>query len=77
MSEFMESGDSRETDPAIMQAIYFCAQADTATAIRIWENPTPEEVAAVWEIVTGNGLLSSTLYCWGDAGSDWNEGELE
>ena len=71
MSKFIDSANSRETDPAIMEAILYVAGGDEADAVRIWEEPSREELLAIWERVTRNGLRDATDFCWGSAGSAW------
>ena len=71
MSKFIDSANSRETDPAIMEAILYVADGDEADAVRIWEEPNREELLAIWERVTRNGLHDATDFYWGSAGSDW------
>lgn len=70
MKSFLETGESRQTCPEIMQAIMDIAHTDEI-AVRIWEQPTESELIAIWEIVTTNGLHPATDYCWGAAGCDW------
>lgn len=67
---FVDTAASRETDPAVMEAIRIVAGSDSA-AERVWADPTAEEALAIWERVTNNGLRDSSEYCWGAAGSKW------
>jgi hypothetical protein len=70
---FIASGDSRQTDARIMQAIAFFAR-DTAEAEALWNGDgfgTVCTVSDLWEHVTNNGLHDATDFCWGAAGSDW------
>jgi hypothetical protein len=70
MTTFIQTYAARETSPEIMEAIRYVA-GDDANAVRLWEEPTDEELLAVWERVTGNGLRSATDYAWGASGSKW------
>jgi hypothetical protein len=70
MSNFIESANSRETSAELMEAILYVAGSEGA-AVRVWEEPTEAEALAIWERVTKNGLLDSTDFCWGVAGSGW------
>lgn len=72
MNEFLATAASRETSLELMRAILLVAQGDEDIAERIWEDPTDAETFAIWEIVTQNGLIPSTEFCWGkSAGSNW------
>ena len=73
MSNFTNSADSRETSVEIMTAIEKIS-ASHADAVRIWEEPTREEVLAVREDVTNDGLLDAAAFCWGAAGENWANG---
>jgi hypothetical protein len=76
MSKFLESAASRETSTEIMEAINSLANGRSdmhGTAERIWEAPTEREVLAIWETVTKNGLIESSDFFWGTAGSSWAE----
>jgi hypothetical protein len=70
---FLHSGSSRETSQEIIAAIFSVAQRDDVNAERIWSEPTPAELLAVWEIVTKNGLRAAADYCWGAAGYQWGD----
>lgn len=72
MSKFIESADSRDTSVELMEAILYVAGNET-NAVRVWEEPTATEALAIWERVTKNGLLESSDFCWGVAGSRWAE----
>ena len=71
MSKFIESANSRETSPEIMEACLWLARDDEDAAVRIWEDPTEPELLAIWERVTNNGLIPSEDFCFGAAGSQW------
>jgi len=71
MKNFLESADSRETDQEIIDAIWWLANEDEAKAERIWQDPTNEEMLAIWERVTKNGLVPAYEFCWGESGSHW------
>jgi plasmid stability protein len=70
IQHFIDSGDSRETSPEIMEAIADLAK-NPAEAERIWQDPTEEEDLAIWERVTKNGLLPADDFFWGEMGSAW------
>ena len=56
---------SHETDEAIAEAIAHFAQDNLDEQERIWQDPTPAEVLAIWERVTRNGLETDDLP-WGE-----------
>lgn len=68
--EFLATGDSRETDSEIMRAIAGLA-GNEAEAVRIWEEPTDEELLSIAKYVTNNYRLDTTDFCWGAAGEKW------
>jgi len=70
-SVFLRSAGSRETDLKIIEAIWWLSGKDETRAERIWQDPTNEEMIAIWERVTNNGLRPSNEFCWGKAGSAW------
>lgn len=71
MSAFVESAASRETSKEIMEAILKVAGGNEAFAEEIWEHPRNEEMVAIVEIVTNNGMHETTDFVWGAAGQDW------
>lgn len=71
MTQFTATADSRETSPEIMEAIWTVSGKNEAEAVRVWEDPSEEEVTAIWEIVTSNGVRKSSDYTWGANGSRW------
>jgi hypothetical protein len=73
MSAFLDSSDSRQTSPEILKAIWECAAEREDVAARIWDEPTSGELVAIIEIVTKNGLVASTDFCWGASGTRWAE----
>ena len=73
MTTFLHSGDSRDTSQEIMAAIWSISDKTDADAARIWTEPDPNELLAVWEIVTGNGLRAAAEYCWGASGYQWGD----
>lgn len=70
-TKFIDTADSRETSTEIMEAIWYVSGRNEAEAVRVWEAPTEEEVTAIWERVTSNGVRQASEYCWGAAGSAW------
>lgn len=70
---FLDTADSRETSPELMESIFFVAGRNDTRAARIWSEPTDEEVLAIWEHVTGNGNLDASDFVWGAAGNNWFE----
>ena len=69
---FLSSGDSRETSPELMDAIYCVAGRDDTRAVDMWENGVTDcELAAIIERVTHNGLFETADFCWGEMGNDW------
>ena len=71
MSNFLATAASRETSVTVMNAIYSVAGSNDERAVRIWAAPTEPEAIAIWEIVTNNGMVDASDYCWGAAGSTW------
>jgi len=70
IEQFMNSSNSRQTSPEILEAI--AIQSDSARSpADIWDDPTYPEALAIWEIVTNNGLRDSAEYLWGEMGSVW------
>lgn len=63
-----------ETSAEILDAIYSLADGNEAIAHRIWANPSEEELLAIWEIVTKNGLLPAGDFCYGASGDKWAKG---
>ena len=69
---FLSSGDSRETSPELMEAIYFVAGCDNKRAADMWAHGvTDGELVSIVERVTHNGLHDTTEFFWGGLGSDW------
>ncbi len=68
---FIDSGDARETSEEIIEAIHILARRDDTEAERIWESPGEDELIAIWEVVTNNGLLPSTDFVWGHECQYW------
>ena len=61
------------TSTEIIEAIA-CLAGDEAETIRIWCEPTTQEIMAVWMTVTNDGLNPSTDFYWGDTmGNRWGE----
>ncbi len=69
-SAFIASGDGRETDARIMNAIAFFAQ-DAAEAEAFWNGDFGGkcEYGAIWEHATNNGKLDGCEMQWGAAGN--------
>ncbi len=67
---FIASGDSRETDPRIMQAIAFFAR-DIKEAEAFWNGDFSGkcDYSAIWEHATNNGMLDGYEMFWGTAGN--------
>lgn len=73
MSKFITTAATRETSVELMAAILAVACNDETVAEAIWEDgPTGEQLVAIVEIVTENGLTETTDYCWGVMGSRWH-----
>jgi len=66
----MMTPDTTETSQEILDAIAACS-ADRTEQERIWNDPTEEELIAIWEFVTKNGLIASTAFFWGVEGHRW------
>lgn len=71
MNEFLKSSDSRETSQQILDAIWSISNNDEIIADRIWSNPTDLENQKIYQIVTKNGEIDPTEFCWGVEGSKW------
>jgi len=71
--KFLNSGDSRKTSQEIINAIWSLSRGDEVESERIWTEPDQDELLAVWEIVTGNGLRAAAEYCWGASGNQWGD----
>lgn len=71
LDSFANTSMIRRTSPAIMDAILRVAGSEKR-AVEIWEGRfTGGELAAIVDIVTGGGAISTTNYIWGDFGFDW------
>ena len=77
MENFVNSAQSRETSREIMEAIWDVSGKNETEANRVWDAPKDEELTAVFEIVTSNGLRDPELYAWGAAGTKWADPELD
>ena len=73
MPAFLDSADSRETSIELMEAILKTARDNEVEAVSIWEDPTEEQLIAVWEVVTKNGLSDASEFCWGESVDSWAE----
>lgn len=74
MNAFIESAESRETSRELMEAMLYVAGGNERRADKLWQEPGPGELLAIWERVTKNGLIPSADFCWGASGSDWADG---
>lgn len=63
--------DVHATSPAILAAIEWLADGDAEKEHRIWQDPTNEELIAIWERVTQNGLTPTSDFEWGESGTNW------
>lgn len=68
--EAQGSLDVHATSPEILSAIKWLAR-DSAEEHRIWQDPTEEEVLAIFERVTQNGLIPATEFVWGESDNQW------
>ncbi len=76
MSNLSWNSDSLETSQEILDAIYQIAPSnfpDENMLMNIWLGPTSDELVAIQEIVTKNGMLNASDFCWGAAGTKWVE----
>jgi len=72
MTSFIQSAESCETSPELMEAILQVARGCETAAEFIWENgPTDAQLCAIVEIVTNNGMYETTDFCWGASGYEW------
>ena len=56
--------DCHNTSIEVAEAIFFVADGDD-DAERVWQDPTEEEVLAIWECATNNGLTDGSDLWWG------------
>jgi len=61
--------ESRNTSIEVAEAIWNLTD-DSSEKQQIWEDPTPEEIIAIWERVTMNGLLDGADFWWGEDNLD-------
>lgn len=74
MTTFLDTADSRQTSPELLAAILYVAGGNEALAEQIWrDGPDEDEIVSIIEIVTGNGLVPTTDFCWGVNGPYWAE----
>jgi hypothetical protein len=71
MNNFLESSDCRETSQEIIDAIALIANGSEELAERIWAAPSDQQMQKIIRIVTENGKIDTTEFCWGAAGSRW------
>lgn len=57
---------THETSEEIAEAIHYLAKNEKH-AEAIWRDPTDEELIAVWERATKNGLINDKELLWGDS----------
>ena len=72
MNTFINSRFSRETSIEVMKAIESMATNDE-DAVEIWRDPTIKQVREIWKIVTKNGKILPSEFCWGAACDRWYE----
>lgn len=71
MSKFIESAESRETSPELMEAIFEVAGGDEELAEQIWENgATRSQRDQIISIVTADGS-STEDFNWGAEEDHW------
>ena len=71
-ADFIATGSSRETSPAVMEAIAFFAR-NASEADAIWSGDaigTACTMQDIWEKATSNGHNDVDL-SWGDEGDKW------
>lgn len=68
---FIGLSESLETSKEILEAIDWLALGNDSEAKRIWNDPTAEEMIAIWERVTKNGLIEPEEFLWGESGKNW------
>lgn len=73
MSTFIETADSRETSTELMEAILFIAGGNETLAEMIWTNPSDTELLEIFNVITKNGLINASEFCWGANGNKWAE----
>ena len=71
MTNFINTAASRETSAELMDAIFRVADENESRAMVIWDCPTDEQMTAIIEIVTKNGMYETTDFVWGEAGAEW------
>lgn len=70
LEQFVSESDSRETSPEILKAIATIAR-DYDEAVRIWEEPTEEELERIYNLVTEDERYHPTEFVWGAVGTHW------
>jgi hypothetical protein len=56
-----------------MAAIWAISDKSNADAERIWTEPDPNEMLAIWKLVTDSGIRGTTEYYWGASGYQWGD----
>ena len=69
MREYEQLADSLRTSEEVLEAIMDLETEDRGYR-SIWDDPTREEVIAIWERVTGNGNRDAQDFFWGDSPLD-------
>lgn len=64
MQDFISTTASLYTSVDIIDAITYIAP-DEEAAVRIWDEPTRQEVIAIWLLVTRDGEISSDNFFLG------------
>ena len=62
--ELEQRADCRNTIKEVAEAILFVA-SNEEDADRLWQDATDEEIRAVWEYATDNGLHDDSDLYWG------------
>lgn len=68
---FIDRAESLNTDREILEAILYVASGDEDAAMLIWCAPSQEQLVAIWERVTGNGVRPADEFFWGSFGDSW------
>lgn len=68
---FLASGETRQTDPQILEVILHVADGDEAEADRIWRAPTEMELIDIFVVMQGRGLNPEVLK-WAPMGLLWS-----
>lgn len=68
--KFLDSANTRQTSPEILEIIFEIANEKESLAATIWEIPTQEQVDYIAWRLANSGLVPTEHY-WGASGNQW------